>query len=138
MRLILVDAVSDLILADSLEFTKRCPEWNERALNGASTEDLAMLAARLFDEGEGRHGWSYTFHFFWPEQKLDGYDVFRLPELYNPADGCAPDHAAFGKSRPNAPGSGRIGAPFSGFVDHSQYEGYVKCIPPGSDRSAPA
>jgi hypothetical protein len=74
-------------------------------------DELAVIAARRFDESEGRYYWNYQFAPFGPRDRSDGYDVFVCPS--------EPDNAAQDRLED-----------FGVVVTECFYAGYVRCLPP--------
>lgn len=74
-------------------------------------DELAVIAARRFDESEGRYYWNYRFALFGPRDRSDGYDVFVCP--------CEPDEATQNRLKD-----------FGVVVTQCFYAGYVRCVPP--------
>src|SRR5512136_2566543 len=74
-------------------------------------DELAVIAARRFDESEGRYYWNYRFAPFGPCDRSDGYDVFVCP--------CEPDETTQNRLED-----------FGIVVTQCFYVGYVRCVPP--------
>lgn len=80
MRLILVEHGGECVRGDSALFASRSPEWAENTFQKVSVSKLALTAARLLDESEGRFRWNYHFSSFGPCERGGGYDIFVCPE----------------------------------------------------------
>ncbi len=74
-------------------------------------DELAVIAARRFDESEGRYYWNYLFAPFGARGHSDGYDVFICP------------------SEPDETAQIRL-EDFGDVVTQCFYAGYVRCVPP--------
>ncbi len=79
MRLILVEHGGERVCGDSAVFAARSPEWADNTFQRAPVGELAVVAARLLDESEGRFRWNYQFRLFGPCER-GGYDVFACAE----------------------------------------------------------
>ena len=111
MRLILLDHGGDRVRGDSLTFASRSAEWAENCFLSVSLEHLSLIAARLFDESEGRFRWRYRFTAFGPEKIDKGYDVFTCCDELEEAP----------------PETLRV---FSTVICRCRYVGYVSRTPP--------
>lgn len=80
MRLILVEHGGECVCGDSAHFASRSPEWAENTFQKLGVAKLAVIAARLLDESEGRFRWNYQFSSFGPCERGGGYDVFVCAE----------------------------------------------------------
>lgn len=80
MRLILVEHGGECVCGDSACFASRSPEWAENTFQKVGVGKLAVIAARLLDESEGRFRWNYQFSSFGPCERGGGYDVFVCAE----------------------------------------------------------
>ncbi len=76
MRLVLVEHGGERVRGDSAVFAARSPEWAELTFLKTSVATLSIIAARLFDESEGRVLWNYEYSSFGPLEKGEGYDIF--------------------------------------------------------------
>jgi hypothetical protein len=112
MRLLLVDCRSDEILGDTAEFASDSAEWAECAFRKIGIEQLALVAARLFDESHGRFGWRYQFACFGRKERT-AYEIFAV----NDED----EQGAFSCSDPSA---------FATVITNCVYVGFVRREPP--------
>lgn len=76
MRLVLVEHGGERVRGDSAAFAARSPEWAENTFRNIGVAKLSVIAARLFDESEGRFKWNYLYSSFGPLRPGDGYDIF--------------------------------------------------------------
>ncbi len=111
MRLILVEHGGECVRGDSALFASRSAEWAENTFQKVSVSKLAVVAARLLDESEGRFRWNYHFSSFGPFERGGGYDVFVCGE---DADDAPPE--SFGE--------------VSHVVCRCFYVGFVRCLKP--------
>ncbi|MDJ0447556.1 MULTISPECIES: hypothetical protein [Methylocystis] len=79
MRLVLVEWASDRVLGDTADFAKDSAEWADCAFREIALEQLAVVAARLFDESRGRRGWRYQFACFGRKENTT-YEIFTVNE----------------------------------------------------------
>lgn len=79
MRLVLVEHGGERVCGDSAFFAARSPEWADNTFHKVGIAKLALMAARLLDESEGRFLWNYQFAAFGPCQR-GGYDVLACAE----------------------------------------------------------
>ncbi|HEY8161241.1 MAG: hypothetical protein ACR650_03045 [Methylocystis sp.] len=79
MRLVLIDWASDTILGDTAEFARNSAEWAECAFREIAPEQLAIVAARLFDESQGKYGWRYQFACFGRKENTT-YEIYMVNE----------------------------------------------------------
>ena len=113
MRLVLIDHGGDRVRGDSVLFASGSAEWAENCFLNVSLEHLSLIAARLFDESEGRFRWRYRFSAFGPDRTGIGYDVFACCEDLEEAP----------------PEALRV---FSTVICCCAYVGYVACVPPAA------
>jgi hypothetical protein len=78
-RLILVEGGSDVVIGDTAFFLAESKEWIALTQANTGVDELAVVAARLFDKSQGRVVNSYQFSFFWAD-KEGGYDIFQVAE----------------------------------------------------------
>ncbi|MGJ0507783.1 MAG: hypothetical protein ACR652_11820 [Methylocystis sp.] len=76
MRLVLVEHGSERVRGDSAVFAASSCVWAENAFLNVGVSKLSVVAARLFDESEGRLRWNYEYSPFGPLEKGEGYDIF--------------------------------------------------------------
>ncbi len=76
MRLVLVEHGGERVRGDSAVFAARSPEWAELTFLKTGVATLSIIAARLFDESEGRFLWNYHYSSFGPLEQCEGYDIF--------------------------------------------------------------
>lgn len=79
MRLVLIEWGSDKVLGDTAEFAKNSAEWVECTFREIAIEQLAVVAARLYDESRGRRGWRYQFACFGRKENTT-YEIFAVNE----------------------------------------------------------
>jgi hypothetical protein len=111
MRLILVEHGGERVCGDSAVFGARSPEWAENAFQRVGVPRLAVVAARLCDESQGRFHWNYEYSTFGPFEPGSGYDVFVCAEDMDDAP----------------PGQFRR---MSDLLCCSFYGGFVRCVKP--------
>lgn len=111
MRLVLVDHGGERVRGDSAVFAARSPEWAENTFLKKNVAQLAIVAARVFDESEGRFRWNYHYSPFGPFEKCQGYDVFACAQDLDDAPACRY-------------------LQLSNVICECFYVGHVRCIPP--------
>lgn len=89
MRLILVEHGGEVVRGDTAVFAARSAEWAENTFQRVGVAELAVIAARLCDESEGRPHWNYEYSTFGPYERGGGYDVFVCAE---DMDAAPPEH----------------------------------------------
>ncbi len=109
MRMVLIDGDSNSILGDTAEFAVERLGWATQS--DLPPDSLAVIAARLFDEDRGLHGWTYRFSHFCPHDTKNGYAVFSMLQSFRMRTDPGVD-------------------PFWDLLTASQYMGYVDRLPP--------
>ena len=111
MRVVLIEHGGERVLDGLDARDARSFELPKSAHAREDPDELAVIAARRFDESEGRYYWSYRFTPFGSRDRSDGYDVFVCPG--------EPDDAAQDRLED-----------FGVVVTECFYAGYVRCVPP--------
>ena len=110
MRVVLIEHGGERVLDGLDTRDARSFELPKSAHAREDPDALAVIAARRFDESEGRYYWSYKFTPFGSRDRSDGYDVFVCPG--------EPDDAAQDRLED-----------FGVVVTECFYVGYVRCVP---------
>ena len=111
MRVVLVGHGGERVLDGSDALDPRDTELSRITHERKAADELAVIAARLFDESEGRYYWDYRFTPFGPRDRREGYDVFV----------CQHERDVAAKDRLKD---------FGTVVTECFYVGYVRCLPP--------
>jgi hypothetical protein len=111
MRVVLIEHGGERVLDRSGARDARSFELPNSAHAREDSDELAVIAARRFDESEGRYYWNYRFASFGPRDRGGGYEVFVCPD--------EPDDAAQD-----------LLEDFGVVVTECFYAGYVRCVPP--------
>jgi hypothetical protein len=111
MRVVLIEHGGERVLGDLAARDARTFELPKSAHAREDPDELAVIAARRFDESEGRYYWSYRFTPFGSRDRSDGYEVFVC--LGQPDDAAQDRLEDFGV-----------------VVMECFYAGYVRCVPP--------
>lgn len=112
MRIVLIEHGGERVLDGLDALDPKSVELSKSAHGREAPDDeLAVVAARRFDEREGRYYWDYRFTPFGPRDRRDGYDVFIC------------------QHEPGEAGSGHL-RDFVVVVTECFYLGYVRCVPP--------
>jgi hypothetical protein len=111
MRVVLIEHGGERVLDGSNVLDARSVGLSKSAHECETTDALALMAARRFDESEGRYYWDYRFTPFGPRDRRDGYDVF---VCHHEPDTPAKDHLK----------------DFYVVATECFYAGYVRCLPP--------
>jgi hypothetical protein len=111
MRIVLIEHGGERVLEGLDALDARSVEPSKSVHGREASDELAVIAARRFDESEGRYYWDYRFTPFGPRDCRDGYDVFVCQH--------EPDDAAKEHLRD-----------FGVVVTGCFYVGYVRCLPP--------
>jgi hypothetical protein len=111
MRVVLIEHGGERVLDGLSGRDARSFELPNGAHARKGPDELAVFAARRFDESEGRYYWSYRFTPFGPRDRCEGYDVFVCP---GEDDDASQDRLE----------------DFCVVVTQCFYAGYVRCAPP--------
>jgi hypothetical protein len=76
MRIVLIQHGGERVLGGCDTLDPRSVEFHKNALERVGPDELAVIAARWFDESEGQYYWDYRFAPFGPRDRKEGYDVF--------------------------------------------------------------